>query len=185
MHQLRRDRLRLPRSQRAALLTGVLVGTGTGALAGWPVGLGVAGALTALLLMQSFILRPAVRGGVARHAVPSPVAPRGVEIYHVRDSLLLDRASTLVETLRGIGWRPRVLILDLTDLDRIDATALRMITHLLARGRGSGMLVLVAGGGPFVTEGLRGPRPLPESVVFDSVDDALQRARVHLLIGRG
>lgn len=40
--------LKLQPSQRGALLIGLLVGIGTGALAGWQVGLGVGGAVTAL-----------------------------------------------------------------------------------------------------------------------------------------
>jgi|SRR5712692_393193 len=172
--------LKLQPSRRGALLTGLLVGMGTGALAGWQVGLGVGGALTALLLMQSLIRRPAARGDTFRNSAPTPIAPDGVEIYRVSDLLLMDRSLTFVETLGTLGWRPRVLILDLTGLSQIDAAGLRIVGRIVERGGGSGVLVLVAGCNPSTTEALSRSRALPESVVFDSLDDAVQRARVHL-----
>jgi STAS domain-containing protein len=132
--------------------------------------------LTALLVMSSLLARPAVRGDTARSSVLTPIAPHGVEIYDVSDPLLIDRAATLLHTLGAIGWRPDVLILDLTGLDRIDATALRVIRQMLDRESGSGMLVLVAGSGWSGTEALTRSRALPESVLFDSLDDAVQRA---------
>lgn len=139
------DLLRRRQSQWGALLVGVLLGAGTGALAGWPIGLGVGCALAGLLLMQSFMPRLAARDDVAHDSAPTPIAPDGVEIYRVSDPLLIDRASTVLETLGAIGRRPGVLILDLTGLDWIDATALRIIHQTLERGSQSGALVLVAG----------------------------------------
>jgi MFS superfamily sulfate permease-like transporter len=172
--------VKLQPSQRGALLTGLLVGMGTGALAGWRTGLGVAVAVTALLLMQSFIPRPSARGANSSHSVPTSITPHGVEIYHVTDPLLVDRAATFLETLRSMGQRPAVLILDLTRLDGIDATTFRVIKQVLDRESGSGMLVLVAGRGSSMTEAITRFGALPESGLFDSLDDALQRARVHL-----
>lgn len=168
-------------SQLRALLTGLLLGTGTGALAGWPAGVGVGVALTALLLMPSFLSRPAIGGGTRSKPVSIPIVPDGVEVYRVSDALLIHGASTFLETLRGTGQEPRVLILDLTAMDWIDATALRIIKQTFNRGSHSGVLMLVAGGGLSITEALRRSGSLPESVVFDSLDDAAQRARIHLM----
>jgi anti-anti-sigma regulatory factor len=172
--------LKLQPSQRGALMTGLLVGIGTGALAGWQVGLGVGGAVTALLLMQSGTRRSAARGDLFRNPGHPLIAPDGVEIYRVSDLLLMDRALTFVETLGTLGWRPRVLILDLTGLSQIDPTGLRIVGQIVDRGGGSGVLVLVAGCHPSTTEALSRSRALPESVLFDSLDDAVQRARIHL-----
>ncbi len=169
--------------QLGALLTGLLLGAGTGALAGWPVGVGVGGALTALMLMVPFVPQLATRRGINSTSVP--ISLDGVEIYHVSDALVLQHVSTFVETLRSMRQRPRVLILDLTGLIWIDATALRIIHQTLDRERESGMLVLVAGCDPSSTACFNSSRPLPETVVFDSLDDAVQRARIHLMRGRG
>lgn len=171
--------LKLQPSQRGALLIGLLVGIGTGALAGWQVGLGVGGAVTALLLMQSGIRQPAARRDLFRNPRHTLIAPDGVEIYRVSDPLLMDRALTFVETLGTLRWRPRVLILDLTGLSQIDAGGLRIVVQIVDRGGGSGVLVLVAGY-PSTTEALGRSRALPESVLFDSLDDAVQRAQIHL-----
>lgn len=172
--------LKLQPSQLGALLTGLLVGIGTGALASWQVGLGVGGAVTALLLMQSLIRRPAARGDPLRNPAPTPIAPDGVEIYRVSHLFLMDRALSFVETLGALGRRPGVLILDLTVLSQIDAAGLRIVGQIVDGGRESGVLVLVAGRNPSTTEALSRSRALPESVLFDSLDDAVQRARVHL-----
>ena len=180
MHMAPIDLLRFRLSQPGAVLAGLLLGTGAGALAGWPTGLGVAAAVTALLLMQSLVRRAAARGDPLRNPAPIPIAPDGVEIYRVSDLLLMDRALSFVETLRALGQRPGVLILDLTGLSRIDDTGLRILGQIVKRGGESGMLVLVAGCNPSTTEALSRSRALPESVLFDSLDDALQRARVHL-----
>lgn len=80
---------------------------------------------------------------------------------------------------------PGVLILDLTGLDWIDATALRIIHQTLERGSQSGILVLVVGCSPLTAESPSRSSALPESVVFDLLDDAVQRARIHLLRDRG
>src|SRR5260370_2946125 len=162
----------------------MLLGTGAGALAGWPTGLGVAAAVTAILLMQSLIPRPAAQADNSRDSVPTPIMPPGVEVYHVGDPLLIDRASTFLDTLRSMGHRPGVLILDLTGLDGIDATALRVIKQMLDRASGSVMLVLVAGRGSSMTDALSPSRAFPESVGFDFLDHAVQRPRVHLLPDR-
>jgi anti-anti-sigma regulatory factor len=172
--------LKLQPSQLGALLTGLLVGIGTGALAGWQVGLGVGGVVTALLLMQSLIRRPAAPRDASRNSAPTPLAPHGIEIYRVSDLFLMDRALKFLETLGALGQRPGVLILDLTGLSQIDATALRIVGQIVDRAGESGVLVLVAGRYPSATEALSRSRALPESVLFDSLDDAVQRARVHL-----
>src|SRR5712692_5882174 len=130
--------LKLQPSRRGALLTGLLVGMGTGALAGWQVGLGVGGASTALLRMQSLKRRPAARGDPFRNFAPTPIAPGGVEIYRVSHLLLMDRALTFGETVGTLGWRPRVLILDLTGFSHIDAAGLRIVGQIVDRGGGSG-----------------------------------------------
>ncbi len=180
MHMASVDLLRFRLSQPGAVLAGMLLGTGAGALAGWPTGLGVAAALTALLLMKSLIRRPAARGDPLRNPAPTPIAPDGVEIYRVSDLLLIDRALRFVETLGALGRQPSVLILDLTGLSQIDAAGLRIMGQIVDRGGGSGVLVLVAGCNPSTTEALSRSRALPQSVLFDSLDDAVQRARVHL-----
>lgn len=172
-------------SHLRALLTGLLLGTGIGALAGWPIGLGIGGALTALLLMQSFIPRLVARADTSSKSGPLPISADRVEIYHVSDPLLIDRASSLLSTLRAIGRGPRVLILDLTELDRIDATGLRIIDQTLDRENGSGMLVLVAGCDRSTAETLSRSRPLHESLVFRSLDDAVRRARIHVMTDKG
>ncbi len=172
--------LTLQPSQRRALLIGLLVGIGTGALAGWQVGLGVGGVVTALLLMQSLIRRPAARGDTSRNSAPTPIAPDGVEIYRVSDLFLMDRALSLVETLGALGRRPGVLILDLTGLSQIDAAGLRIVGQIVDGVGESGVLVLVAGCNPSTTDALSRSTALPESVLFDSLDDAVQRGRVHL-----
>jgi len=174
------DLLRFRLSQPGAVLAGMLLGTGAGALAGWPTGLGVAAAVTALLLMQSLVRRVAARGDTFPNSAPIPIAPDGVEIYRVTDLFLMDRALSFVETLGALGQRPGVLILDLTGLSQIDATGLRIVGQIVDRGGESGMLVLVAGCNPSTPEALSRSRALPESVLFDSLDDAVQRARVHL-----
>lgn len=174
------DLLRFRLGQPRAVLAGMLLGTGAGALAGWWTGLGVAAAVTALLLMQSLVRRPAARGDTFRTSAPTLLAPDGVEIYRVSDLFLLDRALSFVEMLGALGRQPGVLILDLTGLSQIDAAGLRIMGQIVGRGGGSGVLVLVAGCHPSTTEALSRSRALPESVLFDSLDDAVQRARVHL-----
>ncbi len=171
--------LRFRLAQPGAVRAGMLLGTGAGALAGWRTGLGVAAAVTALLLMQSLVRRLAARDDTFRESAPTPNAPDGVEIYRVSDLFLMDRALSFVETLGALGRRPDVLILDLTGLSQIDATGLRIVGQIVERGVGSGVLVLAVGCHPSTTE-LSRSGALPESALFDSLDDAVQRARVHL-----
>ncbi|HEY4882243.1 MAG TPA: C4-dicarboxylic acid transporter DauA [Myxococcales bacterium] len=109
--------------------------------------------------------------------------PREVLLYEVNGPLFFGAAERAMDALKGIGRRPRVLILYLGAVPAMDVTGLVALESALARLKQQGVFCIIAG-----------LRPQPESVlrkanvqeqpgrlrIVATLDEAAADARAHL-----
>ena len=109
--------------------------------------------------------------------------PREVLLYEVNGPLFFGAAERAMDALKGIGRRPRVLILYLGAVPAMDVTGLVALESALARLKQQGVFCIIAG-----------LRPQPESVlrkanveeqpgrlrIVATLDEAAANARAHL-----
>src|SRR6266850_1566318 len=109
--------------------------------------------------------------------------PREVLLYEVNGPLFFGAAERAMDALKGIGRRPRVLILYLGAVPAMDVTGLVALESALARLEQQGVFCIIAG-----------LRPQPESVlrkanvqeqpgrlrIVTTLDEAAADARAHL-----
>jgi SulP family sulfate permease len=116
--------------------------------------------------------------GVRRRAVPD-----GVEVYEINGPFFFGAAETFKDTLAQIGRKPKVLIIRMRNVPAIDSTGMHTLKDLVHRTRGDGTLVLIADihTQPLVALGRSAVLDeIGEENVFGNLDDALNRARLHL-----
>jgi sulfate permease, SulP family len=109
--------------------------------------------------------------------------PREVLLYEVNGPLFFGAAERAMDALKGIGRRPRVLILYLGAVPAMDVTGLVALESALARLKQQGVFCIIAG-----------LRPQPEGVlrkanvqeqpgrlrIVATLDEAAAEARAHL-----
>jgi SulP family sulfate permease len=116
--------------------------------------------------------------GVRRRTVPDEV-----EIFEVNGPFFFGAAETFRDTLSQIGRHPGVLIVRLRNVPAIDSTGLHVLKELVHRARREGTLVLLSEVHmqPLVAISRSALlEDIGEANLLDSLDDALDRARVHL-----
>ena len=117
------------------------------------------------------------------NAVRRRVVPAGVEVYEITGPFFFGAAEMFRDRLGGIAVRPKVLILRMRHVPAIDSTGLHALRDLVRRSRRDGTLVLLSDvhAQPVVALERSGLYDeLGEENVHGNLDDALNRARVHL-----
>ncbi|MBB6308132.1 SulP family inorganic anion transporter [Xanthobacter tagetidis] len=107
--------------------------------------------------------------------------PAGVEIFQVSGPLFFGAAARFSEVLEKIGQKPRVFVLDMTEVPMMDATGVNALSNFARQCAGGGTALVVAG--------LQGqPRTVLEKMVHGApgthldlvanIDQALALARI-------
>lgn len=143
--------LRGPRSDAAVLLTTFVLTVITDLTIAVQVGLVLAAMLfikrmadvTNIASIQRDMLDAEPEQPVS--SPPTSPAVSGVEVYEINGPFFFGAAYKLRDTLDAIGRRPRVLVLDMPNVNAIDATGLHVLDELLRRSAREGVRVVLAG----------------------------------------
>lgn len=117
------------------------------------------------------------------NAVRRRQVPAGVEVYEISGPFFFGAAETFKDRLLQVARKPKVLILRLRHVPAIDSTGLNALRDLIRRSAEEGTLVLLSDvhAQPVVALERSGLyAELGEDNVTGNIDDALNRARVHL-----
>jgi sulfate permease, SulP family len=116
--------------------------------------------------------------GMRKRAVPP-----GVEVFEVNGPFFFGAAETFKDTLRQIAGTPKVLIIRLRNVPFIDSTGMHALKDVVHGARRDRTLVLLSDvhTQPLVAIGRSALiDELGEENLFGNIDDALNRARLHL-----
>jgi SulP family sulfate permease len=109
--------------------------------------------------------------------------PAGVEVYEINGAFFFGAAETFKDTLATVAKKPKVLIIRMRNVSLLDASGLRALRDVVKRSIKDRTLVLIS---EIHTQPLavleRSPLKgeLGEEHIFMDLDDALDRARLHL-----
>lgn len=109
--------------------------------------------------------------------------PAGVEVYEINGAFFFGAAETFKDTLATVAKKPKVLIIRMRNVSMLDASGLRALRDVVKRSIKDRTLVLIS---EIHTQPLavleRSPLKgeLGEEHIFMDLDDALDRARLHL-----
>lgn len=109
--------------------------------------------------------------------------PRGVEIFEINGPFFFGAAEKFKEAFGQVGTRPKVLIIRMRDVPAIDSTGMRALKDVVHRSRRDGTLVLLSDvhSQPLVAMSRSGLLDeIGEDAAFGNLDDALDRAHIHL-----
>lgn len=115
---------------------------------------------------------------IGRRAIPADV-----EVFEVNGPFFFGAAETFKDTLRQVARTPKVLIIRLRNVPAIDSTGMHALKDVVHRTRKDGTLVLLSDvhTQPFFALSRSAVLDeIGEENVFGNIDDALNRARVHL-----
>jgi len=101
--------------------------------------------LAAMLFMQRMAASSRLVLVGAEHPAFSQPVPKGLVIYDVGGPLFFGAAGRAMATLEQVGTGVRAVILDMTDVPQIDATALVSLDAVATRLAQRGTLVVLAG----------------------------------------
>ena len=109
--------------------------------------------------------------------------PPGVEVYEINGAFFFGAAETFKDTIAAIAAKPKVLIIRMRNVLRLDSTGMHALKDVVHRSRhdGTGVLFSDVHMQPLVA--LTGSAVLEEigqENVCANLDDALARARVLL-----
>ena len=117
------------------------------------------------------------------NAVRRRVVPAGVVVYEITGPFFFGAAERFKERLTEISGRPKVLILRMRHVPAIDSTGLHALRDVVRRGSSEGTLMLLSDvhAQPVVALERSGfLYEMGEENILGNIDDALNRARVHL-----
>jgi len=117
------------------------------------------------------------------NAVARRTVPAGVEVYEISGPFFFGAAERFKDRLTEITGRPKVLILRMRHVPAIDSTGLHALRDVVRRGSREGTLVLLSDvhAQPVVALERSGfLYEMGEENILGNIDDALNRARVHL-----
>jgi SulP family sulfate permease len=106
--------------------------------------------------------------------------PAGVEVYEINGAFFFGAAETFKDTLALIAGKPKVLIIRMRNVLRLDSTGMHALKDVVHRSRKDGTAVLLSDVHMQPLVALTGSTVLEEigsENVFSNLDDALQRAR--------
>jgi len=117
------------------------------------------------------------------NAVRRRAVPPGVVLYEITGPFFFGAAERFKARLTEISGRPKVLILRMRHVPAIDSTGLHALRDVVRRGSQEGTLVLLSDvhAQPVVALERSGfLYEMGEENILGNIDDALNRARVHL-----
>ena len=109
--------------------------------------------------------------------------PDGVEVFEISGAFFFGAVETFKDTVLSLSKRPKVLVIRMRDVTLLDATALRALRDMIRRCRGERTLVLISEihAQPLIALQRSALwEELGDEAVFMSLDDALDRARLHM-----
>ena len=112
--------------------------------------------------------------------------PPGVLVYEINGPFFFGAAEKFKDTLARVSGKPKVLIIRMRHVPSLDATAMHALKDVVHRSRGDGSAVLLSEVNEQPRAALAGSalmRELGDENVLDSIDDAVDRARI-LVAGR-
>ena len=183
--------LRAPKSDAAVMLTTFFLTV----LVDLTVAIGVGMVLAAFLFMRRMAEVANVRFVTRElssedeeerydpNAISSRHVPRGVEVYEIDGPFFFGAAEVFKDTIQRVSRKPRVLIIRLRNVRAIDSTGLHTLEDVVQRSRRDGTLVVLSDvhAQPMMAMAKAGfLDELGEENVTGNVDDALNRARLHL-----
>jgi sulfate permease, SulP family len=117
------------------------------------------------------------------NAVRRRVIPDGVQVYEITGPFFFGAAEMFKDRVGRIAGKPKVLIVRLRHVPAIDSTGLHALRDLARRSQKEGTLVILSDvhAQPVVALERSGMYDeLGEENIHGNIDDALNRARVHL-----
>jgi sulfate permease, SulP family len=117
------------------------------------------------------------------NAVRRRAVPDGVQVYEISGPFFFGAAELFKDRVGRIAGKPKVQILRMRHVPAIDSTGLHALRDLVRRSRQDGTLVILADvhAQPIVALERSGfLEEIGEDNVTGNIDDALNRARVHL-----
>ena len=117
------------------------------------------------------------------NAVSRRAVPKDVEVYEVNGPFFFGAAETFKDTLGQIARKPKVLIIRMRNVPAIDSTGMHALKDVVHRSRKDGTLVLLSDvhTQPLIAIGRSAVlEEIGEENIFGNLDDALNRARLHL-----
>ncbi|HET7459081.1 MAG TPA: sulfate permease [Gemmatimonadaceae bacterium] len=109
--------------------------------------------------------------------------PRGVEVFEIDGPFFFGAAEKFKEVFGQIARKPEVLIIRMRNVPAMDSSGLHVLEEVVRRTSKDGTLVLLAEvhAQPLVALGRSALlEELGEENLFGNIDDALNRARVHV-----
>ena len=109
--------------------------------------------------------------------------PPGVEVFEIDGPFFFGAAEKFKEVFGQIARQPKVLVIRMRHVPAVDSSGLHVLEEVVRRARKDGTLVVLAEvhAQPMIALGnSRLLDELGEENVFGNIDDALNRARVHL-----
>ncbi|MEZ5563304.1 MAG: sulfate permease [Gammaproteobacteria bacterium] len=142
--------LRIPGGDRVVLL----LTFGLTVFADLTVAIGVGVTLASLLFMMR--MSESVQIENTRHIVPDvdlddedenqrEALPDGVEVFRINGPFFFGVASDLLDTLRRVGQRPRIVILRMRLVPLLDTSGARAVEEFVRQARGGGTRVILSG----------------------------------------
>lgn len=140
--------LRMPNSDRAVLL----ITFGLTVLVDLTVAIGVGVTLASLLFMARMAESVAVDTGRTRDpeldsedAAQREELPEGVEVFRITGPFFFGVAGELLDTLRRLGQRPKVIILRLRLVPLLDASGASALEEFVSQARMAGVEIVMSG----------------------------------------
>lgn len=140
--------LRMPNSDRAVLL----ITFGLTVLVDLTVAIGVGVTLASLLFMARMAESVAVDTSGARDpdldsedAAQRQELPEGVEVFRITGPFFFGVAGELLDTLRRLGQRPKVIILRLRLVPLLDASGARALEEFVSQAKLAGVEIVMSG----------------------------------------
>jgi len=140
--------LRMPNSDRAVLL----ITFGLTVLVDLTVAIGVGVTLASLLFMARMAESVAVDISGARDpdldsedAAQREELPEGVEVFRITGPFFFGVAGELLDTLRRLGQRPKVIILRLRLVPLLDASGARALEEFVSQAKLAGVEIVMSG----------------------------------------
>jgi SulP family sulfate permease len=109
--------------------------------------------------------------------------PDGVIVYEVNGPFFFGAADRFRDMLGQVGRQPRVLVVRMRNVPAMDSTGLRALAEVWEKNRSAGTLLLLSDvhAQPMMTLARSGLLDrIGDENLFGNLDDALNRARIHL-----
>lgn len=169
--------LRMPIGERAILIVTFLLTV----MVDLTVAIGVGVTIASFLFMARMSGSGAVTSDQEREdASQRDRLPPGVEVFRISGPFFFGVAGELLEALKRIGGKPRLIILRLEEVPFLDASGAIALEEFFSEARSSGIRVIVAGMHPRLADLMdraQAPGPGEQPIQVPSYEAALEFAR--------